>query len=110
MIFVCKNVSSDFEFILNVWYFRSSTVPQCDPSLSASTHHLKCFISGQFADKDDRQKYRVSEGPRTKKLIEAARPLMDYMYNRICDLEDPNSIFAADLFYHKNCFPDYIFK
>ena len=25
-------------------------------------------------------------------------------------MEDPNSIFAADLFYHKNCFPKYIAK
>ena len=32
------------------------------------------------------------------------------VYTRICDLDNPNSIFAADLFYHSNCFPDYIFK
>ena len=35
---------------------------------------------------------------------------MDDVFTRICDLEDPNSIFAADLFYHKNCFPNYIAK
>ena len=35
---------------------------------------------------------------------------MDKVFTRICDLEDPNSIFAADLFYHKNCFPNYITK
>ena len=35
---------------------------------------------------------------------------MDDVFTRICDLEDPNSIFAADLFYHKNCFPYYIAK
>ena len=35
---------------------------------------------------------------------------MDDVYTRICDLEDPDSIFAADLFYHKNCFPNYIAK
>ena len=33
---------------------------------------------------------------------------MDDVFTRICDSEDPNSIFAADLFYHKNCFPNYI--
>ena len=35
---------------------------------------------------------------------------MEDVFTRICDLEDPNSIFAADLFYHKNCFPNYIAK
>ena len=35
---------------------------------------------------------------------------MDDVYTRICDLEDPDSIFAADLFYYKNCFPNYIAK
>ena len=35
---------------------------------------------------------------------------MDDVYTRIFDLEDPDSIFAADLFYHKNCFPNYITK
>ena len=39
-----------------------------------------------------------------------AKFLIDDVHTRICDLEDPNSIFVADLFYHKNCFPDYIFK
>ena len=35
---------------------------------------------------------------------------MDDVYTSICDLEDPDSIFAADLFSHKNCFPNYIAK
>ena len=35
---------------------------------------------------------------------------MDDVFTRIYDLEDPNSIFAADLFYYKNCFPNYIAK
>ena len=90
--------------------FRSSTAPRSDPSPSTSTYHLKRFICGQFANKGDRQKCRVSEGPQTEKLMEAATFLMDDVYTRICDLDDPNSIFAADLFYHGNYFPDYIFK
>ena len=42
--------------------------------------------------------------------METAICFMDDVYARICDLEEPNSIFAADLFYHTNCFPGYIFK
>ena len=42
--------------------------------------------------------------------METAKFLMDDVYARICDLEDPDSIFAADLFYHINCFPGHIFK
>ena len=103
-----------FPLILNLFWlfdiFRSSTVPRSDPSPSTSTYHLKCFICRQFANKVDRQKYRISEGPWTEKLMEAVKFLMDDVYTRICDLEDPNSIFVADLFYHRNCFPDYIFK
>ena len=93
-----------------LYTFRSSTVPRSDASPSTSAYHLKCFVCGQIANKGDRQKYRVSEGPRTQKLLEAAKYLMDDVYTRICDLEDPDSIFAADLFYHKNCFPNYIAK
>ena len=89
-----------------LYNFRSSTVPRSDPSPSTSAYHLKCFICGQIANKGDRQKYRVSESPRTQKLLEAAKYLMDDVCTRICDLEDPDSIFAADLFYHKNCFPN----
>ena len=63
-----------------------------------------------IANKGDRQKYRVSEDPRTQKLLEAAKYLMDDVYTRISALEDPDSVFAADLFYHKNCFPNYIAK
>ena len=42
--------------------------------------------------------------------METAKFLMDDVYACICDLEDPDSIFAAHLFYHTNCFPGYIFK
>lgn len=49
-----------------------------------------------------KQKYRDSEGP--QKLMEAAKPLMDDVYTRICDLGGRNSIFPANLFYHKKCF------
>ena len=55
-----------------------------------------------------KQKYRDSEGP--QKLMEASKSLMDDVYTRICDLGGRNSIFPANLFYHKKCFSDYIFK
>ena len=42
--------------------------------------------------------------------MEAAQFLMDDVYARRCDLEGSNGIFAADLLYHRNCFPGYIFK
>ena len=38
-----------------------------------------------------------------------AKFLID-VYTRICDLKDPNNIFLSDLFHHRNCFPNYIFK
>ena len=42
--------------------------------------------------------------------MEVAKFLMDDVYTCMCHLEDPNSIFAVDFFYHRNCFPEYIFK
>ena len=60
--------------------------------------------------KGDHQRHKVLEDPWTEELMETAKFLMDDVYARICDLEEPNSIFAADLFYHTNCFPGYIFK
>ena len=42
--------------------------------------------------------------------MEAAQFLMDDVYARRCDLEGSNGIFAADLLYHRNSYPGYIFK
>ena len=41
--------------------------------------------------------------------MEVPKFLID-VYTHICDLKDLNSIFSADLFHHRNCFPNYIFK
>ena len=49
-------------------------------------------------------KYRISECPRTEKHKTAAKYLMDDVYIRICDLDYPNSMLAADLYYHKIVF------
>ena len=32
------------------------------------------------------------------------------MYTRICDLEDNNAVFGADILYHKNCMSSYLQK
>ena len=46
--------------------------------------------------KGDHQRHKVLEDPWTEELMETAKFLMDDVYACICDLEDPDSIFAAD--------------
>lgn len=83
-----KAASFTVYHIIIFCYFRSSTVPSSDPSPCANS------------------KVYISEGPRPEKVIEAVKSAMDDVYTCMCDLEDPDSIFADGLFYHKNCLPE----
>ena len=81
-----------------------------DPSPSGSSDNLKCVICGKIAKKGVRKKYRVSEKQRANDLRAAAECLMDDVYTRVCDLKTASSIFAADVYYHRACFPEYMNK
>ena len=54
--------------------------------------------------------YRISAGSQTENLRESAKFLVDVVYTCISNPENINSIFAAGLYYHVNCFTGYIFK
>ena len=52
-------------------------------------------------------KYRISEGDRASRLINAAAFLKDNVYTRTADLDTIERILSADLYYHNSCFNAY---
>ena len=42
--------------------------------------------------------------------MKAASVLQDDVYTRVCDLQDANAVFSADLYCHKDCIRGYLRK
>ena len=90
--------------------FRSSTTPRNPPSLPDHRSNLRCAICGNFQSKGIKEKKRIAESSSAKCFREAAEFFMDDVYTRICDLENDENIYGADLLYHHSCLSSYIQK
>ena len=93
---------------------RSSVTPRSGPSLHVDSKSIKCVLCGNervYHNRNPiREKFRICEQNRAQSLLDAANFLKDAVYARIADLSNVQSIFAADLYYHKICFDKYVYK
>ena len=85
--------------------FRSSTTPRNPPSQSDHRTNLRCVICGNFQNNGIKEKKRIAESSSAKCSREA-----DEVYTRICDLENDENMYGADLSYHHSCLSSYIQK
>ena len=53
---------------------------------------------------------RIEECNRAKVFLKAVTQNMDEVYTRVADVEDEESIFAADIVYHVSCMSTYLKK
>ena len=67
-------------------------------------------ICGNFQNKDIKEKKRIAESLSAKCFRETAEYFMDDVYTRICDLENDENMYGADLLYHHSCLSSYIQK
>lgn len=81
---------------------RSQIDPKCNPK------KLTCVICGHVKHSGSKTKFRISETDSATKFLQATVYLQDEVYVRTCDLQDVNSVFGADLYYHEHCMKQYI--
>ena len=89
--------------IYYLFSFRSSTTPRNPPSQTDHRSNLRCVICGNFQNKGIKEKKRIAESSSAKCFREAAEFFMDDVYTRICDLENDENMYGADLLYHHSC-------
>ena len=54
--------------------------------------------------------YRICESSRASSFLAAVNFFQDIVFNRICDLQDPCSVFKADIYYHNECMTKYMYE
>ena len=101
--------TSMFSFYF-LFSFRSSTTPRNPPSQPDHRSNLRCVICENFQNKGIKEKKRIAESSSAKCFREAAEFFMDDVYTRICDLENDENMYGADLLYHHSCLSSYIKK
>ena len=69
---------------------------------------LNCIICDNKSHKGEYTKYRIAESDRAKAFLAATNYFQDTVYTRTCDLQDENSVFGADLYYHSICMKKYL--
>ena len=55
-------------------------------------------------------KCRISESNRALSFLAATNFFQDSVFTRTCDLQDPHSVFGADLYYHRECMTKYMYQ
>lgn len=69
-----------------------------------------CIFCVQMKKKEDTVLYRICEVERAIELIQSTRFNKDDVYTRCVLFQTPGDVFAADVYYHRNCFSAYILK
>ena len=70
--------------------------------------NLNCIICDNKSHKGHYTKYRISESDRAKAFLAATNYFQDAVYPRTYDLQDENSVFGVDLYYHSICMKKYL--
>lgn len=83
--------------------------PACQPK-DVNMFTKKCVICGTARRNNTYEKFRISERPRAEAFLKAAAVLQDEVFTRVCDLQNAESVFAADLYCHKQCIRNYLRK
>ena len=101
----------DMEHMLEEPFTRSKSTPHALPSShDVDMYRKDCIICSFKKHQGDYIKYRISEGDRAGNFLKAAVYFQDKLYVRICDLENTEAVFGADIYYHENCMRTYLNK
>ena len=71
---------------------------------------VNCIICDNKSYKQLYTKCRISESNRAMSFLAATNFFQDSVFDRTCDLQDPHSVFGADLYYHNECMTKYMYK
>lgn len=81
-----------------------------DTAQEGGSKHKTCMICNQQKIKGDKTLYRISEIERAIELLQSSKYFKDDVHTRCILYQSPGDVFAADVYYHKNCFSSYILK
>ena len=94
-------------------FSRFETLRNPQPTVLSKTdlyYNTSCIICNSKAHRRVCAKYRISESDRAAKFLSATHFFQDAVFTRTCDLQDPSSVFGADVYYHNECMVKYIYK
>ena len=89
---------------------RSTSTPRASCNPDPNIYQSMCVICGYKRQKGKYEKFRICEEDRAERFLNAALFFKDKVYTRICDLEDVQRIFGADLQCHKDCIKLYLLQ
>lgn len=84
--------------------------PPNTETTATTLRDVNCIICDKKSYKQQYTKYRISESARASSLLAATNFFQDTIFTRTCDLQDPHSVFGADLYYHNECMTKYLYK
>lgn len=87
---------------------RSQISARSNPTKDINVYKTSCVICGHLKGFGTYKKYRLSENESAKRFLDATIYFKDEVYTRTCDLNNKESVFAADLYYHTKCLRKYI--
>ncbi len=104
-----ENTESTTEAVQRVTRSTSQATPRDAPvSSEINMYETKCVVRGCAKHCGTYQKYRICECKSADKFLKATIYFHDEVYVRICDLEDTDAVFGADILYHSDCIRKYI--
>lgn len=101
-----KNQTQSSESASDATNIRT-TRSKLNPSSAPNKDDHRCIICSCAKHNQDRTLFRISEDARAERFYEITRYFKDDLFLRTSHIQNAKDIFAADIYYHKNCMRTY---
>lgn len=102
-----KQISGEASSNVGARATRSKIKARGGPSVLDRDKTISCVICGSIWNAKISKKFRICEQDRGVNFLKITRFFKDEVFTRTADLKNLESLFAADIYYHKNCMRSY---